>query len=114
MFRILDAIDQEVGGAADPAIIDEFLFDLSSIAVLHFANEESHFPDLAYPDAEAHVADHRKFLATLTDLTKALGRGESAVDHAAIKGLRAALNWHLQVFDAPYSRLLVQKFGPGT
>ncbi len=111
MSRILDALERELSGQADPAILEEFVFDLSSVAVSHFAHEETRFRDCAYADAEAHLADHRKIIRYLADLGKGMSGGSVSLDRAAVDYVRTWFNHHVVVFDGPYMQALAAMEG---
>ncbi|MGE4191994.1 MAG: bacteriohemerythrin [Pseudodesulfovibrio sp.] len=68
----------------------------------HFAFEEKLFAQHRYPDAQAHKAVHREFVAQVTEFKDALRRGKATVSMDVMQFLKNWLLEHILGTDAEY------------
>ena len=79
LFRIVDRLRRMVSEAATRALVEDTIVDLVACSEQHFATEEAYMARVAYPDLEAHVAEHRSMLGSLQDLLTKFRESEQAM-----------------------------------
>ncbi len=89
LFERVERFEESLRRREAPDVTSTFEF-LRSYAAVHFASEERLMRETRYPDLEAHVAEHREYVARLD----ALVRDHEARGPVAFAGLKAR-NWIL-------------------
>jgi len=78
------------------------LGELVGYTVNHFAYEEKLFAQYGYPEEKAHVAQHRKLVASVSAFVKEFESGQSMVDFRLLNFLRSWLAGHILGEDIRY------------
>lgn len=76
---------------------------LSQYTVTHFSYEERQFEKFGYTDAEAHVAEHKKFVAEIGTFEKDFKEGRLGVTLRVMSFLSDWLKNHIQKTDKKYA-----------
>jgi hemerythrin len=71
MIGLINECYERLGVARDPLAIEQFLGEIYAGVASHFALEEQIMRRAAYPDYEAHKADHEELLDEIRDLMDA-------------------------------------------
>jgi hemerythrin len=69
--RLIEAIDKLlniIGARPNRETLDEIIFEILEYKKDHFATEEKYFQQCNYEGTEEHIAEHKKFSESLTDL----------------------------------------------
>jgi len=68
MINLINEIYDEMKGRKDFDSIEQFLGDVHFAISAHFALEEKHMREAAYPEYEAHKEEHEELLDQIRDL----------------------------------------------
>ena len=68
LFDVIARLEQAVTSAERWSAVHFAIVELTGFANIHFAVEEALMRLHAYPDLEAHIAQHRTFSANLADI----------------------------------------------
>lgn len=102
--RLFVAVSKREGDKAIAGILDA----LTSYTQTHFALEERLMRQARYEDLEPHIAEHRKLLEQLDQLTKKHMLEEKAIYFEMLSFLKTWLKEHIQCVDTKYSTALQQ------
>ena len=101
LFDIMNRIWEGIVRNADATTIGSALEDLERYTVLHFTEEETFMRSIGYPQIDAHVALHRRFVQKLTDAKAKPEQG----DRTSLELLHFLRDWlvnHILVEDKRY------------
>lgn len=102
LFDIMNRLWSAILQKAEGQVIAGILEDLERYTVLHFTEEETFMRSIAYPDFDAHIAYHRKFVRHLLE-EKAAAHAGQQVSLELIHFLRDWLVNHILVEDKRYA-----------
>lgn len=84
-------------------VISKIIHEMSEYAVFHFSTEEELFEKFAYPDKEAHIAEHKKFTEKVKDFQKGYEEGRLLITVEVLRFLSDWLNNHILISDKKYA-----------
>ena len=102
---LYDSMKTGKGKEAVGKIID----GLISYTQSHFAAEEKYFAKFAYPDADAHKAEHAAFVKKAADFRDGYQKGKIGLSLEVLNFLSDWLRTHIQGSDKKYSPLFIAK-----
>ncbi len=110
IFSLINHVDEAIRSRASKKTIHSMLRVLISLAIDHFHREESLMKKNAYPDTEAHMAEHHKIVSELHPLIVTYEENPTADINSKIIGVLAAwMNVHVLVSDAQYRPFLTNQ-----
>ena len=101
LFDIMNRIWEGIVRNADATTIGSALEDLERYTVLHFTEEETFMRSIRYPNFDAHVALHRRFVQRVAE-EKAKAQGGERISLELLHFLRDWLVNHILVEDKRY------------
>ncbi|GAB7080678.1 bacteriohemerythrin [Megalodesulfovibrio paquesii] len=109
LVRLINELHAAMRDNKDRHILGGILDQLKDYAVTHFQHEEAHFARHNYPDAEAHIAQHQKFLAAVMDFYREFQSGRATVTLDLMRFLKDWLQGHIIGVDKKYGPYLKSK-----
>ena len=109
--KLVAIINQLADSVMNPSPQDNdagLLDDLLAQTVDHFAEEDRLMASHAYPDAEAHMAEHAKLIKIAFD-TKAEFEADMSTSVALLRFLRKWLTQHIRTADKALEDYLAHK-----
>ena len=101
LFDIMNRIWEGIVRNADATTIGSALEDLERYTVLHFTEEETFMRSIRYPNFDAHVALHRRFVQRVAE-EKAKAQSGERISLELLHFLRDWLVNHILVEDKRY------------
>lgn len=80
-------------------VLGGLLDDLVSYTVQHFAHEEQMMKQIGYKAAAAHINEHKKLIAEVTEFKRKLGSGQAMISLELMRSLKAWLSNHIMASD---------------
>ncbi len=101
---LLDAVEQLARRGDDAALLDRTAAALVDFTCVHFRSEVALMSLYAYPEREAHAAEHLRLLDWAQEIrrTLVLGRPGDAIE--TLGAFRASLLAHLERMDREFAR----------
>lgn len=105
MIELINRLHAGLTGDAPKADIDDFLGEVHADISAHFALEEKTMRDMAYPEYDAHKADHERLLDDIRDIMDAFD-ADAYFDYGGslAEGLRVWFTEHFRTLDARLHR----------
>lgn len=103
LFSLINQLEINIEGEKAEQCVEDVLNALSAYMTYHFGREETLMREVGYPRVAEHIAQHKEFTATITDM-KAAGKTSVA---AAITIRGYVLTWlmnHILRMDTDYAR----------
>ncbi|MCA1945071.1 MAG: bacteriohemerythrin [Desulfovibrio sp.] len=109
LVRLINELHAAMRDNKDRRILGDILDRLKDYAVTHFEHEERHFERYNYPDKEAHIAQHQKFLGAVMDFYREFQSGRATVTLDIMRFLKDWLQGHIMGVDKKYGPFLKEK-----
>ena len=100
MIALINECYSRLGGDRDKGAIEEFLGEIHSNISAHFALEEQMMRKAAYPEYEAHKADHENLLEEIRNLMDGFFHDPESGARQLQKSLGDWFGHHFATFDA--------------
>lgn len=105
LVNLLDRLQGEILGHGGRAVVARTLDELDRYAERHFAMEEELFVRSGYPDAEAHIREHRALARRVAEFREVFAHDEDASPIELLEFMRAWITRHVVETDAKYVEL---------
>lgn len=102
---LFDAMKEQKGNE----IIRDILKKLVAYTQTHFANEEKYFEEFSYPDAAAHIEEHKKFISEIKQFITDFKSGKISLSTDVMQFLSKWLQDHIKKTDHKYAEFLKSK-----
>ena len=109
LFALINKLDEARGREGDRGALREVADELVHYVHVHFAHEEALFEAKAYPGAEAHIEEHRAFVARVAQFHAQIIDGSPAVGSEMAEFLRTWLSRHIALSDRKYRPWLADR-----
>ena len=103
LFALLNALHDAMRQGKGQVIVQDTLRELATYTVTHFRAEEELMRKTNYPELAAHQAEHQRFVARVTELTKDLQAGGHVTSIDLVDFIKDWLAHHIQQTDRSYS-----------
>lgn len=101
LFELLEQLRSAAQDGQPEKIRLGILAELVRRTQAHFALEESVMTRIAYADAQAHCAEHRKLMAQVRELQDKVAQGDLSLSLSVFQFLYGWLARHIEVRDKP-------------
>lgn len=96
IIAIINRLSEAIGAGEIIARRHEFLVKLSTYVCDHFAREEYWMDKSRFPDAAAHIREHKQLIDILTGITFQFETAPGTLDHGVMARIRDwFVNHHL-------------------
>ncbi|NBC31637.1 MAG: bacteriohemerythrin [Alphaproteobacteria bacterium] len=99
LYHLVDDYEKAIETEQGNAVAGQVLCDLATYAAGHFEREEALMRRIRFPEADAHRAEHDRFLASLGELVTAYEIGSPGVPGDILAFVRCWLTDHLVGWD---------------
>lgn len=89
--------------------LGKILAELSRYTLNHFSLEERYFRQFGYPDAAAHIAQHKDFISKVSTFSADFASGKLAISIEVMNFLSDWLVKHIKGTDKQYGPFLKEK-----
>ncbi len=103
-FKLVEMINQAMRQGEGRAILGNTINALISYVNTHFATEEKYFKRFAYPETQAHVREHQKFVEQVATLRDSFVKGTAGLSVKTMNFLRSWLLQHIKGSDQKYTQ----------
>lgn len=107
LLAVLGELTAAVGVAGRPSPTVALLDRLREMTADHFASEEREMAASRYPMASSHIAQHRRFLDELAQVSESVADGSAAVTQNVVRHLEVWFSRHIEVADRPLAEWLL-------
>jgi len=109
IVTLINSLDDAMAQGKGRGVLGQILSDLTRYSLWHFSEEEKLFDTLGYPDAAAHVAEHKRFIAEVAKAQADFDSGKQALSIQVIDFLTDWLSTHICGADQKYTALFNEK-----
>ena len=109
IVTLINNLDEAMAQGQGKAVLGQIISELARYSVWHFTEEENLFDTLGYPDAAAHVAEHKRFIAEVMKAQADFDFGKPAQSIQVIDFLTDWLSTHVCGSDQKYSAFFNEK-----
>jgi hemerythrin len=100
---LVNALEELVRQDTDGALVAKTLTQLVDFTSVHFLSEELMMRLYAYPQHDAHKAEHGRLTDQVAEIRRAVEAGESKAALATIDGLHKWLTGHIRTMDQGFA-----------
>jgi hemerythrin-like metal-binding protein len=109
LIKMINAMVNAMQSGGGKNRLEETLSEMVHYAEEHFATEEKYFKKFGYPDAEAHVAEHQRFIDDVTTFQKEYNAGTQGLSIKILAFLSDWLRNHILGTDKKYGPFFNEK-----
>ena len=109
LVALVNTLYEAMSAGKGNDVIGHVIQELTEYTRTHFSYEEGLFAMHGYPNAEAHIAEHKALLADVAELHARFKRGEKISAVSVGTFLKNWLAKHIQGADRDYQPLFVSK-----
>jgi hemerythrin len=109
LVNLINQLHDAMAQGKSKEIMSEILKELANYTVEHFSTEEKYFKQFNYPDAAAHIAEHKKFVDTVKQFQNEFNSGKVMLSMKIMNFLKDWLINHIMGTDQKYSAFFNEK-----
>ena len=103
LIDMLNFLNDAMKAGKAKHILDKILDGLISYTVHHFGTEEKIMVKFSYPDYKNHLAEHQKFVQTVSDFKKEFDQGKAFLSAELLQFLCDWVTSHIAESDQKYT-----------
>jgi hemerythrin len=109
LIKLINELHDAMKAGKGSAILGSTLGALADYTVYHFGTEEQMFKETGYPDAKAHMAEHKALTQQVLSIKAKFEAGQSVITIDLMEFLRNWLNDHIKGVDKKYTAFFHSK-----
>lgn len=109
IVNFINDLHEKMKEGKGTSVILEILEEMLSYTDYHFKREETYFETYAYPEAEIHKAEHKKFIEQVNTLIEKYKKRDIRISLDTMSFLKDWLFTHILQSDKKYSEFLNSK-----
>ena len=107
--ELIESLEEALSSSGDAAATEEILDRFREFTRLHFLSEELLMRLHAYPQHEAHLAEHHRMVEALGDLEGSVRDGSAGDALARVRSFKSTLLDHISNQDTELSRFMSER-----